>query len=67
MDIRFKPKSDGYWTVAVLVPFIKKEAYEYVYELKSKGIVFKQKPAPFGITLGYRLIINFWQKKRESK
>jgi hypothetical protein len=66
MDLRFKPKSDGYWTLGVLIPFIKREAYTYVNELKSKGIIFRQEPAPFGIMVGYRLIINFWQKKRES-
>lgn len=59
IDLRARPESRGYWSVALLLPFRSPDVSDYMDELtNSHGVEFKNDLLPVGFSIGYRFIIN---------
>lgn len=59
VDFRSKPLKQGYWSLGLLVPIRGIEVDDYMNDLKNNhSVVFKNSLLPFGITIGYKIILN---------
>jgi hypothetical protein len=58
-DLRSRPESKGYLTLALLIPIRSSDVKDYIDYLKnSRGVDFKNSLIPVGISIGYRFILN---------
>ncbi len=59
IDYKARPGKSGYWSFALLIPIRSGEVDEYIDNLKNNyGVEFKNELLPFGISVGYRFILN---------
>ena len=68
VDFRFKPLKKGYWSFALLVPVRKQEVNDYMNDLQNyHGVKFDSKLSPVLISIGYRIILDYEEKFKDSK
>ena len=60
LDYKPKFKGIGYWSFALLIPIRAPEVDDYIEYLRNKKRVsFDHELLPFGVSIGYRFIINY--------
>lgn len=59
IDFNFKPRKNGYWSIALLMPQRSSKYDDYISFLKSYyGFTFTNQPSDIGLSLGYKIILH---------
>lgn len=59
IDFNFKPRKNGYWSLALLIPQRSSEYDNYISYLSARyGFRYTNPPSDIGFSIGYKLILH---------
>ncbi|MBS1559002.1 MAG: hypothetical protein JST69_09785 [Bacteroidetes bacterium] len=58
IDSHSRRSTNGYWSVALMIPLRGSEIDDYISYLKTQGISLKNSLSPVGLSVGYHFVIN---------